>query len=243
MARVTSNNSQVLTPGESASHTPRSERPPTSQSDHSNFTASDYRRRYDTYVKLGTKLKHDRDAIVRGKMPAGVTKLDGSTALSNLTQAERKSVAALSLEMVMSYMIAFKSLNQGRHMERRLGDMMVWEKLMPHLTELRGNTRYFKPLEAMTVQLRAICYEQMLASFVGHDAEAVAAKLMTATKQRIDAWAEVGSCVDAVHDASLKVVVGPWLSIEDTVRLMLPAVRRWSDRENAGWEQELQPPK
>lgn len=244
MARVTSNNSQVLTPGGSVSHTPRSlERPPAGHGDHSSLNVSDYRQRYDTYAKLGTKLKHDRDAIVRNRMPNGVSKLDGSTALSNLTQAEKKSVAALSLEMVMSYMIAFKSLNQSRHMERRPGDITVWENLWPHLLELRGNTRFFKPLEAMAAQLRATFFEQMLASFVGHDAEAVAVKLMSATKQRIDAWAEVANRVAAVHDSSLKVVVGPWLSIEDTVRIMLPAVRIWSEREKAGWEQELQPPK
>ncbi|CAK7264970.1 hypothetical protein SEPCBS119000_001264 [Sporothrix epigloea] len=244
MARVTSNNSQVLTPGDSVGHTPHShERSLPGQGDHTTLNVSDYRHRYDTYVKLGTKLKHDRDAIVRSKMPNGVTKLDGTTALSNLTQAERKSVAALSLEMVMSYMIAFKSLNQGRHLERRPSDITVWVKLRPHLEELRGNTRFFKPLEAITAQLRAIFFEQMLASFVGHDAETVAADLMTATKQRIDAWAEVAHCAAAVHDSSLKVVVGPWLSIEDTVRLMLPAVRVWSEREKVGWEQELQPPR
>ncbi|ERS95034.1 hypothetical protein HMPREF1624_08523 [Sporothrix schenckii ATCC 58251] len=245
MARVTSNTSQVLTPGDS-SYTPRSsERPPTSQSDHtSNLTVSDYRRRYDTYVKLGTKLKHDRDAIVKSRMPNGSTKPDGSSAPTlNLTLAEKKLVAVLSLEMVMSYLIAFKSLNQGRYLERKPGDVTVWERLMPHFAELRSHARHFRPLEAMTVQLRAICFEQMMASFVGHDAESVASKLMVATKQRIDAWTDVANCVDAVNDSALKIVVGPWLSVEDTVRTMLPTVRRWNERENAGWEQELQPPK
>lgn len=245
MARGMSNNSQVPTPGDSTSHTPRSnERPPTSQGEHSNISASDYRRRYDTYVKLGTKLKHDRDAIVKSKMPNGSARTDGSSGPSlNLTLSEKKLVAALSLEMVISYMIAFKSFNQSRALERKPGDMTVWERLMPHFSELRSHARHFKPLEAMAVQLRAICFEQMMASFVGHDAEAVATKLMVATKQRIDAWADVALCLDAIDDSSLKVVVGPWLSVEDTVRTMLPNIRRWNDRENAGWEQELQLPK
>ncbi len=245
MARGTSNTSQALTPGDSTSTPRSSERPPTSQSDQSsNLTVSDYRRRYDTYLRLGTKLKHDRDAIVKSKMPNGMAKTDSTPAPAlSLTMSEKKLVAALSLEMVMSYLIAFKSLNQGRHLERKPGDIAVWERLMPHFAELRSHARYFRPLDAIAVQLRAICYEQMLVSFVGYDAEKVASKLMVATKHRIDAWTEVSTCTEQVSDNALKVVVGPWLSIEDTVRAMLPVLRRWSDRENAGWDQELQLPK
>lgn len=246
MVRVTSNNSQVVTPSESAGYTPRStERPPTSQGDLGNgAAAAKYRRRYDVYLTLGTKLKHDRDAIVKNRLASGSAKAaDGVPAPApNLSLSERRLVAALSLEMVMSYMIAFKSFNQGRHLERRGSDITVWERLMPHLTELRSHARQFRPIEALALQLRAVCYEQMLTAFIGHEAQSVATRLLQATKFRMDAWTEAHAAVDLVSDESMKVVVGPWFGVEDAVRATLPVLRRWCDKENVAWEQELQLP-
>lgn len=266
MVRVTSNNSQVLTPSETASYTPRSnERPPTGQGDGSGtgsgsgplatggLSVSDCRHRYDVYLKTGTKLKHGRDAIVKNRLANGTGKADGTpgstsagagagAAAPNLLPSERKLVAALSLEMVMSYMIAFKSLNQGRYLERKGGDVTVWERLMPHLAELRSHARHFRPMEGLALQLRAICFEQMLAAFMGHDAQQVATRLQKATKARMDAWVDAAGAVDAVGEEAMKVVVGPWLGVEDTVRVMLPVLRRWCDKENVAWEQELQLP-
>ncbi|EFW98466.1 hypothetical protein CMQ_4318 [Grosmannia clavigera kw1407] len=246
MVRVTSNNSQVLTPNESASYTPRSaERPLTSQGDPASAAAvSKYRRRYDAYLTLGTKLKHDRDAIVKNRLPNGTTKLaDGVAAPApNLLPSEKRLVAALSLEMVMSYMIAFKAFNQSRHLERRGSDITVWERLMPHLAELRSHARQFRPIEALALQLRAIFFEQMLVAITSHEAQSVAGKLLKATKLRLEAWTDAQNSVDLVSDESMRVVVGPWLGVEDTVRAMLPVLRRWCDKENVAWEQELQLP-
>ncbi|EPE07463.1 hypothetical protein F503_08114 [Ophiostoma piceae UAMH 11346] len=259
MARATSNTSQVPTPGDSTSLTPRSsDRPPTSQglgeysgsnSTSSNVTVLEFRQRYNTFLKLGTKLKHDRDDIIRNRMAANggppPPKADSTNVAPArvLTPAEKKRVACLSLEMVMSYLIAFKSINRGRFIERRPGDVKFFTNLLPHFVELRSHVRQIRPLEVMAVQLRAICVEQITTILLSQESKIVAAELPQNTKARNEAWAEVGVYSDLVPDSSLKAIIGPWMSVEETVAAILPVMRRWSERESAGWEQELQPPR
>ena len=79
----------------------------------------------------------------------------------------------LSLEMVMSYMVAFRSLNQARSIDRKQGDPKAWEGLLPHLNELRSHTRHLRPLEAMALQLQAVCFEQLISTYLSHEVSAV----------------------------------------------------------------------
>jgi len=240
MSRAASSNSQpAQTPGDSgAGLTPgASERPTTSQGE-PNASAAALYQRSDRYSKLGTKLKHDRDAIIKPRGPNGTA--------SQISATQKKLVAVMSLEMVMSYMIAFKSLNQARQMDRKPGDFRCWEGLLPHLMELRSHTRHFRPLEGLALQLNAVCLEQLVQALTTHNnsnAE-TAGRLFSASRKRTDAWTDAHHCTEAVGDGSMRVTVGPWSSTEDVVRSVLPVIRRWTEREQVDdWKPSVSPPR
>jgi hypothetical protein len=152
---------------------------------------------------------------------------------------DKKRVAVLSLEMVMSYMIAFKSLNQARSIEHKVGDFRVWEEVVPHLHELRNHTRPFRPLEGLALQLHAVCLEQLVEAYCTYDLAVAGVKLLSVSKKRPDAWSEAHRCLDRIGDSSMKVTLGPWSGVEDAIRAALPIVRRWADREEVAWEQQF----
>lgn len=172
MSRAASSNSLARTPGDATS-TP-SDRPNTSTGDRDrerdrdrdrDSDAAIHRGRFDRFVKLGRTLKHDRDAVLRSgpRLANGAVRQDAvRTAYpSGSDRDNRKLVAVLSLEMLMAYILAFGSLDQAREQERKMYDPQNWESLLPHVMELRGHSKGFKPLEVMVLQFQAQIYEQL----------------------------------------------------------------------------------
>ncbi len=238
MSRAASNSQAAHTPGESTGLTPgAAERPPTSHGESAGGSSTGLYQRFERYKNLGAKLKHDRDAIIR---PA--TEAARGDAASQLPTSQKKLVAALSLEMVMSYMAAFRLLNQARNMDRKPAHFGVWDDLMPHLQELRKTTREFRVLEGLALQLRAVCLEQLVNALTTHDAATIGTRLVSATRKRADAWMEAFHLVESVADGAMRVDIGPWHSIEDVLRNTLPVLRRWTEREGVDWEQEMSLP-
>jgi len=241
MSRAASSTSQALTPGDSTSLTPggTGDRPSTSQGDVP-ASASALQQRSDRYQRLGTRLKHDRDAIVKPRLANGAASSGREPPPPPQLRAdEKKLVAVLSIEMILSYMVSFRLLNQGRAADRKPANLQPWESLLLHFKELRGWTRHFRALEALAVQLHAFCLEQFAEALTTHDAGRVAPQLALVTRRRLDAWAEAYHGTEGVTDASMRVALGPWYSVEDAVRLVMPVLRRWAAREAVGYEMEL----
>jgi len=243
MSRAASSTSQAVTPGDTASLTPGgpSDRPSTSQGDvPSNSSA--LLQRSERYTKLGTRLKHDRDAIVKPRLANGAStsgREQPPKPPPQLHAGEKKKVAALSIEMILSYMVSFRLLNQARAADRKSATIQPWDNLLLHFKELRGYTRHYRVLEALAVQLHALCLEQMADALTTHEAARVAPQLASVTRRRLDAWAEAFHGTESVTDASMKVVLGPWHTVEDGVRLAMPVLRRWAAREAIDYEMEL----
>ncbi|OIW27450.1 hypothetical protein CONLIGDRAFT_431206 [Coniochaeta ligniaria NRRL 30616] len=238
MIRVLSNTSQANTPGDSTHLTPgATERPPTSSENLDPAIlarSAAYRERHVKHTKLGSKLKHTKDAIVRDRPP------------TSISDSENKRAAALHFEMVLSYMVAFKAYNQSRLLERKPIDVGVWETLLPHFQELRSRTHRSRPLQALTMQIHALCLEEYCQAFTSLDeklAGAVYGRWVRYAKKRREVWEEAHALVDKVDEGKMKVNLGPWTSVDDAVAEALLVIRRWAASEGVDWKSELDVPR
>lgn len=237
MIRVLSNTSQANTPGDSTHLTPgAAERPPTSSENLDPAIlarSAAHRDRHVKHTKLGSKLKHTKDAIVRNRPPASVS------------ESENKRAAALHFEMVLSYMIAFKAFNQSRVLERKALDVSMWETLLPHFQELRVRTHRSRPLLALAVQIHALCLEEYCQAFTSLDEKVAAAAYVRwarYAKKRREVWEEARALTEKVDEAKMKVNIGPWTSVDDAVSASLLVLRRWAGSEGVDWKSELESP-
>jgi hypothetical protein len=238
MIRVLSNTSQANTPGDATHLTPgAAERPPTSSEnlDPAILARSAAQRdRYAKHNKLGSTLKHKKDALV-GK----------NRAPTSIPDAENKRAAALHFEMVLSYMIAFKALNQSRQLERKPPNIEMWESLLPHFQELRMRTHRSRPLQALAAQIHALCLEEYCHAFTGLDeklAGAVFHRWVRWAKRRREVWEEARALTEKVDEGKMRVSLGPWTSVDDAVGAALLVIRRWAGAEGVDWKAELDVP-
>ena len=236
--RVLSNTSQANTPGDSTHLTPgAAERPPTSSEslDPAILARSAAQReRYAKHNKLGSTLKHKKDALV-GK----------NRAPTSISDAENKRAAALHFEMVLSYMIAFRALNVSRQLERKPLNLEMWESLLPHFQELRMRTHRSRPLTALAAQIHALCLEEYCHAFTGLDekvAGTVFHRWVRYAKKRREVWEEGRVLTEKVDEGKMRVSLGPWTSVEDAVGAALLVMRRWAGAEGVDWKAELEVP-
>lgn len=199
--------------------------------------------RHEQFLAVGTRLKRDRDDVLRPKTN-GVAK---GEPIPNLSSSDRKRVAALSFEMVVAYLTSFRALNRRRALERKPSEYKTYESMVPHLHELRRHARHFPAVEALAVQLQAICLEQLADSLADPrlPADAIhslANKLVTWTRKRADVWSEAQRLRDRVEEDSLRVNIGPWHSVEEAVSMVMPIMRRWASRVDANWQQSISLP-
>ncbi|KAK4190262.1 hypothetical protein QBC35DRAFT_86871 [Podospora australis] len=240
MSRVTSNQSQGNTPGNTTGLTPgNTERPPTRSAEvvldpatRAQIELS--KERQSEFTTLGTKLKHMRDALVKKETP------------NPPSSSDERRICALHLEMVLAYMVAFQQLNHGLVLRGRPGDVQCWESLLPHFSELKHRVRQHRVLRALAAQLHAVCLEQIVNTFFTLDQRMVAetfARYSAIAKRRPQAWMEANANLAAVDDNKMKASsMGGGTGVDEAVGLALGIMRRWADRERVPWTSEIAGP-
>ncbi|KAK3315179.1 hypothetical protein B0H66DRAFT_536061 [Apodospora peruviana] len=239
MSRVTSSQSMVNTPGTTGLTPGTAERirPATSSFDASaeSFGAAAikapklekqptyewFKQRNAEYTKLGVQLKHARDRLYK-------------------SGSEDKLGVVLHFEMVLAYMVAFHALNQGRQMERKVCDVAAWESLLPHLVELQ--TRVSKErsgvLKALALQMHALCLEAITAAYCSLDPASATkqfAKWTQLDRKRPSIWKDAINQCGVVEDKNMRVLIGPWMKVDDGVASALEVMRKWADRYRVSW--------
>jgi hypothetical protein len=238
MSRVASNQSQGATPAAATGLTPGAadNRPPTRSEPLDPKTLAQVeacKERHAEYSRLGSKLKHARDGLCRERGPAG------------MTAADERLATALHFEMVLAYMVAFHSLNQGRMLERKVCEIAAWETLLPHLAELRSRVQGNKALKALASQMHVLCLEQITNAFATLDPAAAASCFLRWAKHnrnRSAMWQEANALWEKVDEQRMKTAVGPWTPIEEAVAAALGIMKRWADREVVvSWQPQVNP--
>jgi hypothetical protein len=247
MRRVLSNTSQAHTPGDTPGLTPgAAERPPTS-SDSTNHAVDPVvaartralRNRSDEFTRLGTRLKRAKDAIV-GKPPRPISPPD------------EKRAAALHFEMILSYMIAFKALNEGTPVGHPSLSFQAWESLLPHFVELRNRFRSWRPLHALAIQVQAVILEEITQVYSKMDCSKMEAQTAARThskwagfeRQRHKMWSEAQAMLESggLPEPKWRVNVNPGSDINEIIRGALAVLRRWADREAVDWKAAIDLP-
>lgn len=237
LSHVTSGASQTRTPGAQMASTPTSSvgvRPAAPDITVQARIAA-LKQRNDHYTILGTSIKRARDALAKRQTETGV-------------HLDLKVQTAMTMEMVLAYMIAFKSLNQMRELERRPSDVRPWQQLRPFLDQLKQNTKESLPMHVLSLQLKGICTGEILESYEpmvvrGNWGPQDPRSLGEALKSHRNIWSSVEELQDKISDDAMKTYgIKVWSSPVTVANAALPILNRWAKREHVNWEAKITVP-
>lgn len=203
--------------------------------------------RFALMCRLGKKLKHDRDKE-KHKQSNGATTNGGP--LERSTGDELRP-AMLTMEMILAYMIAFRSQNQAEELYGNRVDEKNWATLEAHFGELRRMTHRSPPLHTLAVQLHGIMINELLRVYsiqgTVNDPKPEdnnARKALRILKNSFGIWSEADKYRSKLTDERLKTpAMGPWTSAYKAAGDALTVMGRFADREHINWRAEVVSPK
>ena len=237
MTRIASSSSLAGTPGTANDLTPSA--PPHSESRRVPVDSEQVRKlmsRANAFRSLGTKLKHERDAIMRGaKGPA--SERDHYTAMGAGTQC------------LLAYMLSFKIETDARDLEQRVRICSTWKELLALLRVIKIDCGKNNQISALLLRMQGICLVYIGRALWSYPNQPEAAKdLLQNSKDQHDTWrqAEKARKGLGVYDGTSnstdggavgKLIdrLGPWSSPEDATPVALEIIRR-SMRNNDQWK-------
>ncbi|CAM1503896.1 Fc.00g014870.m01.CDS01 [Cosmosporella sp. VM-42] len=165
MERVSSNNSQVDTPGDGTTATPSvpgsSERPVNGTDNRAEIRAQNDRQ--SQYVSLGRTLKH------RGQNTRQNASLHAPDAVNGNSRnnPRYKLGCVYMVESLLAFITSFKALNNSRALQGKPGDPAIWESLFPFLDHAENDFRrldqgIYRPLYVLVLWLHQYSIEQYL---------------------------------------------------------------------------------
>jgi hypothetical protein len=231
---------QTQTPGGRAAQTPGAgDMAPTGRE---GATKETLRRRWEEFCKIGKKLKHKRDK----EFPANA----GGPNAGGQSRDYRR--AMLTIEMILAYMIAFRSLNQRSEISGTAMEMGSWLTLEPHLRELKQMARHSTSLQALAYQLHGIVINELIRSFASmglHGGEQLKLgkeqhmAVFQAMKNNPRIWTEANDLRGKVSDKSLRTpTMGTWTTPHKAASDALLVLARFADREHVNWRAEMAVP-
>ncbi|KAI8955195.1 hypothetical protein F4801DRAFT_587038 [Xylaria longipes] len=230
MTRIASNSSQVGTPGATNGLTPsahlsadkrREPIPPEklqrAQRLHSN---------HKYFMELGTKLKHQRDAIMKNKDKAGVQERDHQTAV------------AAGIQSLLLYMHAVKLQSDALDLERLPRRPQSWREVLPLFRVVRSDCSRNVQLSALLLRIQAICTNFAGRAFWLPIEADTAGLLLSNVKDEAETWRsadlarkKLGTCDGGPNSSDGGVVgklidrLGPWTTPEEAIPITLEVMR------------------
>ena len=192
--------------------------------------------RANAFRELGTKLKHERDAIMRG-------------ARGPASERDHYIGMAAGTQCLLAYMLSFKIETDARDLEQRARVCTTWKELMPLLRVIKNDCGKNNQISALIVRMQGICLVYMGRALWSYPNQPEAAKdLLQNSKEQHDVWrqAEKARKGLGVYDGSSssndggvvgKLIdrLGPWSSPEDATPVAIEILRR-SMRYNEHWK-------
>ncbi|KAH8769808.1 hypothetical protein F5883DRAFT_56887 [Diaporthe sp. PMI_573] len=229
--------SQTQTPGGRVAQTPGAG--DAAQTGREGAAKETLRRRWDEFCKIGKKLKHKRDK----EFPANAA---GPNAGGQSRDYRR---AMLTIEMILAYMIAFRSLNQRSEISGAAMEMASWLTLEPHLRELKQMARHATSLQALAYQLHGIVINELIRAFASmglHGGEQLKlgkdqhVAVFQAMKNNPRIWTEANDLRGKVSDKSLRTpTMGTWTTPHKAASDTLLVLARLAEREHVNWRAEM----
>ncbi|KAI1181924.1 hypothetical protein F5B17DRAFT_227758 [Nemania serpens] len=226
MSRIASNSSQAGTPGATNGLTPsaqfsadkRREPIPPEKLQRAQRLHSSHK----FFMELGTKLKHERDAIMKNNKA--------------LQEREHQTAVAAGIQSLLMYMYAVKLQSDALDMERLPRRPQSWREVLPLFRVVRSDCSRNPQLLALLLRLQGICTSYMGRAlwFLPNEADA----LLSTSKEEADIWrsADYARRKLGVYDGSSspsdggvvgKLIdrLGPWTTPEELIPITLEVMR------------------
>lgn len=206
-------------------------------------------RRHGAMSNLGRTLKRERDKEKHERDRERQKQPNGAAANGERMAAEDYRAAMLTMEMILAYFIAFRSLNQACELNRTHVDEKAWLSLEAHLRELRHMTSHSLPLHTLAIQLNGILINEILKVYAinGNSSkldEASQKILLRNVSGQFAVWSDADRFRSKLTDERLKTpVMGPWTSPYKAAADTLAVMTRVADREHVHWKAEVVPPR
>lgn len=238
-------NSQTQTPGDRIAQTPSAgDAGPPGREGGSQAAKEAYKSRWDTFSSIGRGLKHKRDieCQTNGTGPGG----GGQSKRADIDTNRR---AVLTIEMILAYMICFRSGDQRSELSGIPMNVPAWLTLEPHLRELKGMARHSVPLQALACQLHGTVINEIVRTYgslgmqngeVPKLEREVAKGVFHALRSNSRIWAEANELWSKVTDKSLRTpAMGPWTSPHKAASDALSVLARFAEREHVNWRAKV----
>ncbi|KAI1160069.1 hypothetical protein F5B18DRAFT_664119 [Nemania serpens] len=225
MSRIASNSSQAGTPGAANGLTPSAQfstdkRREPIQPDKLQ-RAQRLHSGHKFFMDLGTKLKHERDAIMKNK---------------TIQEREHQTAVAAGIQSLLMYMHAVKLQSDALDLERLPRRPQSWREVLPLFRVVRSDCGRNSHLLALLLRLQGICtsYVGRALWFLPNEADA----LLSTSKEEADIWRSANYARKklGVYDGSSnpsdggvvgKLIdrLGPWTTPEEVIPITLEVMR------------------
>lgn len=203
-----------------------------------------YKQRWDTFSKIGRTLKHKRDEMCQtnGTGP-------GAGGPPKRADIDTNRRAILTIEMILAYMICFRSGDQRAELSGTPMNVPAWLTLEPHLRELKGMARHSAPLQALACQLHGTVVSEIVRTYGSLGTQSgdvpklereVARGVFHALRSNSRIWAEANELRAKVADKALRTpAMGPWTTPHRAAADALNVLVRFAEREHVNWRAEV----
>ncbi|KAI1084476.1 hypothetical protein F5B20DRAFT_297862 [Whalleya microplaca] len=231
MARVASNSSQAGTPGIGNNSTPATQPPERRRPPVDLERVQKLQSRGSLFVTLGTKLKHQRDAIM--KRPAEGDKV-------SVSDRDRQIAMASGIQSVVSYLYGFKLQGDGYDLERGSRPTRPLRELLLLFRVTRTDCAKDNVLLALVLRIQGIClvYLGRAMCTSPNDPESIK-DIFPNCREQQEVWrlADIARRAIGVYDGSAKSDdggsigklidrLGPWTSPEEAIPVTVEILRR-----------------
>ncbi|KAI0161357.1 hypothetical protein GGR57DRAFT_354500 [Xylariaceae sp. FL1272] len=230
MSRIASSSSQAGTPGAANSLTPSAQltaekRRPQIEPEKAQKAAR-LHSRHKIFMELGTKLKHERDGIMKGRV--------------GVKEREHQIAVAAGIQSLLLYMYAVKSQSDAFDLERQPRRTQSWKEVLPLFKVVKIDCKGNHPLQALLCRIEGICVSYMGRSlwFASKDPNTLE-QLINVNKAESDIWREADAArrkmgiFDSNSNTSdggtlgkLVDRLGPWTTPEESVPVALEVLRK-----------------
>ncbi|KAI0181914.1 hypothetical protein GGR52DRAFT_526794 [Hypoxylon sp. FL1284] len=227
MTRVASNSSQAGTPGVTNGLTPAAQpaerrRPPVDPEKIQKLQS-----RTASFIQLGTKLKHERDAVL--KRPE-----------TGVSERERQVAIAAGIQCLVSFLLGFKLQSDAVDLERKPCSTRSFRDMLPLFRVSRADCGRHNGLTALVLRLQAVCLGYIGRILCSYPPDLEFAKELVAnSKEQQETWrlSENARKAMGVYDGSSKSDdggpigklidrLGPWSTAEEAIPITLEVLRK-----------------
>ncbi|KAL7624394.1 hypothetical protein AAE478_005958 [Parahypoxylon ruwenzoriense] len=235
MTRVASNSSQAGTPGV-VNGTPAAQPPERRRQPVDPEKVQRLQSRASDYIQLATKLKHERDAVL--KQPT-----------EGASERDRQVAIAAGVQCLVSFLLGFKLQSDASDLERRPHSTRAFRELLALFRVTRTDCARHHSLTALILRLQGVCLVQIgrIMWSYPYDPE-VAKDILANSKEQQETWrlADNARRAMGVYDGSPKSEdggsigklidrLGPWTIPEEAIPVTLEVLRKLMQG-NGSWK-------